>query len=281
MVVPAGMAPPALVVKVPPAEQAVLVGCRQRVYVVDGAYPDPVRVTTVPTGPADFVSVREGVVTLNKAVADEGVLAAVTRSAPCGPAVIVIEQAEKLPVGSAVHVPRTVPPAIVKPIVPGVKPVPDAVTIVPTGPLAGESFKVAATVNEATAEEGAFVAVTGSEPYGPAAIVIEHDEKLPVARAVQVPTIVPPASAKLTTPGVNPVPDAVTSLPMGPSAGESFKVAVTVKMLVDTIGPLVESFAVTAYPPHAMSGALNLHVNAPVAPTVGAPPWHATSVPPN
>jgi hypothetical protein len=126
-------APAALVVNVTPPEQIVFVAWRHTVYTVDGAYPDPVMLTSVPTLPVDSAKFRVAVVTLKEVFATLGGLAD-TWSTPIAARTIVIKHDEKLPVGSAMHVPPTVPPGIAKKTVPGANPVPDAVTTVPCGP---------------------------------------------------------------------------------------------------------------------------------------------------
>ena len=56
------------------------------------------------------------------------------------------EQPEKAPPAPAVHVPERVPDAIVRLTVPAVKPVPETVSTVPTGPEVGARLREEATV---------------------------------------------------------------------------------------------------------------------------------------
>ena len=137
-----------------------------------------------------------------------------------------------VPVPVAVHAlaDPIVPPAeIVNVIVtPGVKPLPDTVTVAPLGPCVGTSATAGVvTVNVAVALSKAPsdpVAVTVYAAAAPLTVNVQPlNVPVPVAVHTLAAPIVPPGEIVkvIVTPGVNPLPDTVTVAPLGPCIGTS------------------------------------------------------------
>ena len=202
--------------------------------VLPGVNPVPDTPTDTPLGPCVRVSVIPGVVTGNVAVALSALPSdpvAVTVYAAAAPLTVNV-QPLIVPVPVAVHALAApiVPPAeIVNVIVtPGVNPLPDTVTVTPLGPCIGTSvMEGAVTRNDVVALSklpSDPVAVTVYVAAAPLTVKVQP-LKVPVPVAVHAlaaPTV-PPAEIvnAIVTPGVNPLPDAVTVTPLSPCVGTS------------------------------------------------------------
>ena len=231
------------------------------------AKPVPDAVTGVPTGPKVGDRVRLAV-TENGAEAEllEASVAA-TVSAPFGASGTVNVQV-KVPVANKVH-DAGITAAINLMVIGGVgaKPFPVAVTTVPTGPLVGERVRLAVTVNSALAVMcPASSTSVNSGPFGAGGTVNVQvkDPEASVAQGEGVVGTEPPlkVNASKLPDGLKPVPIALTTVPTGPLAGESVRLAVTEK---PAVGELVPSVATTVLPPFVASGTVKVH-GSPVVP---------------
>jgi hypothetical protein len=204
------------------------------VTVLAGVNPVPDTPTDTPLGPWVKVRVILGVVTVKGAVA---------RSAPPSEPVAVTVYVAVAPLTVNVH-PLSVPvplavQALAEPIVPpaliekvtvtlGVNPVPVAVTVTPVGPCVGTNV-MAGTVtrNDAvalSAPPSDPVAVTVYVAAAPLTVNVQPlNAPVPLAVHALAEPIVPPAVIEkvIVTPGVNPLPDAVTVTPLSPWVGTS------------------------------------------------------------
>jgi hypothetical protein len=162
------------------------------------------------------------------------------------------------------------------------KPVPVAVTELPTEPEVGltVSFAVTVYVVEAVTLEPS-VATTDSAPFGVAGTwmvqaVPEVPGKLPDESEVHVEATDAPLNVNaMDEEAVKPVPVAVVWVPTEPEEGETARVAVTKKFAVPLFEP---SVAVTCSVPCGTIGTLNVQlVNVPNEPVEHADPAAVTA----
>ena len=140
-------------------------------------------------------------------------------------------------------------------LVPGVNPVPLTVTMIPVGPCVGVSeIAGIVTVNDAVAlsePPSDPVAVTVYVAAAPLTVNVQPlNVPAPVALHELADPIVPPAVIVnvIATPGVNPLPDAVTVTPLGPCVGVSeITGVVIVNGAVALSEPPSDPVAVTVY----------------------------------
>ncbi len=224
-----------------------------------------------------------GVVTVNVAVALSAPPSdpvAVTVYAAAAPLTVNVQPLiVPVPVAEHALAAPIVPPAeIVNVIVtPGVKPLPDTVTVAPLGPCVGTSATAGVvTVNVAVALSKAPSDPVAVTVYAAAAPLTVNVQPLNVPVPVAVHTLaaptVPPAEIvnAIVTPGVNPVPDAVTVTPLGPRVGVSVTAGVViVNVAVALSEPPSDPVAVTVYGvAEAVPVIVTVQLNVPVAVTV-------------
>ncbi len=158
-------------------------------------------------------------------------------------------------------------------LVPGVNPVPLTVTMIPVGPCVGVSeIAGIVTVNDAVAlsePPSDPVAVTVYVAAAPLTVNVQPlNVPAPVALHELADPIVPPAVIVnvIATPGVNPLPDAVTVTPLGPCVGVSeITGVVIVNGAVALSEPPSDPVAVTVYGvPDDVPEIVTVQLNAPV-----------------
>jgi len=248
------------------------------VIVTSGVNPLPDAVTVTPLSPCVGVSANVGTVTVNVPVA---------ASPPTSVTVTVVPD---VPLGTAnVQLRTPTPPAVREPLVqlaiatpsktsPTVRvtenPVPDTVTVAPTGPCVGLTMIPGnVTVNVQIAvwpPTSVAVTVIPDVPLGtlnvhvnaPAALVVKEP-------LVQLATVTPSKTSPTARVTEKPVPETVTVAPTGPWVGFTVIAGdVTVNAPVATWPPT--PVAVTVVPDVPL-GTLNVHVNTPVPPVVKEP----------
>ena len=284
-------APVAFVVKEPPAQLVIVTESNTSdANAFDTVKPVPDTVTVAPIGPwVGVLTVIVGVVTANAPVAvwpPTSVAVTVVRDAPLGtsdvqlnaPVVFVVKE-------PLVQLPIVTPSKTNSTVLDTEKPVPNTVTVAPTGPWVGLTVITSGvTMNvPVTVWPPASVAVTvvPDDPLG--TVNVQLNAPVPsivkeplVQLAIVIPSKTSDASVVDTE---KPVPDTVTVAPTGPWVGLTVIVGVvTVNVLVAACPPT--SVAVTVVPDVPL-GTSNVHVNAPVPPVVNGPPVQLAIVTPS
>ena len=125
--------------------------------------------------------------------------------------------------------PETVAPALMEAVIeaPGVKPVPERVTVAPLGPWVGAIERAGAVTRKEAVAASKLpsdpVAVTVYDPGVPE-LMVTVQENVPAAETVapQLVMLAPdPTDVVTVRPGVNPDPETVTLTPLGPWVGAS------------------------------------------------------------
>lgn len=242
------------------------------------AYPWPVAVTGVATGPTETLKEIEGA-TVNVALAIWAPALPVTTFAPIGALGTVIEQlqsptAPTVPVGVQLTAP---PEKVTENDVPLGNPAPVTTTLVPTIPPVGLRLKLGATVNVAVALLlDASVPVTVWAPvtaWGTVKVQVND----PTLDEEAVHNVAPPGDQVTVTEALPayPVPEAVAELPTIPDEGARERLALTVKVALALLPD--PSAATRVWAPWTEGGTVNVRSYEPVAgedaelPTIVAP----------
>jgi hypothetical protein len=159
------------------------------------------------------------------------------------------------------------PPQVKENVEPPAKPVPVAVTEVPTIPLVGARTRWAVTVKTAVAE---FVPSVAATVWVPAAAVgiVNVQLKLPTLLVesdpdVQLRTVVTSQVNVMVPSPAKPVPVTVAELPTKPLAGARRRLGVTVNVAVAVFDE--PSVPVTTWAPATAAGTTNVQVKLPEA----------------
>ena len=253
------------------------------VTVTPGVNPLPDAVTVTPLGPCVGDSVTAGVVIVNPAVALSKLPSdpvAVIVYVVAGPLTVNVQSLNVPAVGSVVHEladPITPLPSIVNvTVTPGVNPLPDAVTVTPLGPCVGDSVTAGVViVNPAVALSklpSDPVAVIVYVVAGPLTVNVQSLNVPAVGSVVHelADPITPlPSIVNVTvTPGVNPLPDAVTVTPLGPCVGDNVTAGVVIANPAVALSKLPsDPVAVIVY---VVAGPLTVNVQSLNVPAVGS-----------
>ncbi len=263
-----------------------------KVMVTPRENPLPDAVTVTPLGPCVGARVSTGIVIVNDAVALSKLPsnpAAVIVCIVADPLTVNVQPLNVPTVGSVVQEtsdPIAPPPSMVKvTVTPGVNPLPDAVTVTPLGPCVGDSVTVGVVIaNPAVA--------LSKLPSSPIAVMVYvvGDPLTVKVQSLNVPSVgsvvheasepiaPPPSIAKVTvTPGVNPLPDAVTVSPLGPCVGDRVSIGVVIvnpavalsKLASDPCASTV--YAIADAVPVIVSVQLNFPEESTVTPQVSIP----------
>jgi hypothetical protein len=271
--------PVAPVVKEPLVQLEMLTPSKTNSTVIDTEKPVPDTIVDEPTGPLAGLTVIFSFVTVNLPVA------------ACPPASVAVTFVPDVPLGTAnVQLNDPVAPVVTEPpaqfeiVSPSKtsptglcteKPVPDAVTVAPTGPWVGLTVTLSfVAVNLPVAVcPPTSIAVTfiPDVPLGTANVQLNEPAAPVVTEPLaQLEVITPSKTSPTVLDTEKPVPSTVTVAPMGPWVGLTAIFSfVTVNLSVAVFPPM--SVAVT-FVPDVPLGTANLQLNEPDAPVVKEPP---------
>ncbi|MFZ0942923.1 MAG: hypothetical protein WAN54_03395 [Syntrophobacteraceae bacterium] len=277
-------------VKEPPVQLAIVTPSKTSPTALDAEKPVPDTAAVAPTGPwVGLLTVIAGVVSANVAVAVWPPTSPAVTVAPAvslgtwnvqlnAPVALVVREP---PVQVAMLTPSKSSPAVLN----TEKPVPDTVTIAPTGPWTGLTVIAGVVTVKTLVAVGplASVAVTvvPDAPDGTENVHVNVPVPL-VVREPIVQVVIAWESNTSDASGVdteNPVPDTVTFVPNGPWVGPTVIVGVVTANAPAAVWPL-GSVAMTVVP-NVPPGTLNTQSNAPVALVVREPLAQLTTLTPS
>jgi len=253
------------------------------VMVTPGVNPVPKTVTVTPLGPWVGVSVIAGVVIVNDAIAlsklpSDPVAVTVYAVADAVPTIVTVQLNVPVPETVAPQLVIVAPELIVVVMVtPGVNPVPETVTATPLGPWVGVNvIDWLLIVNGAVAlsklpSDPVAVTVYAVVDTVPVIVTVQLNVPVPETVAPQLVIEAPELTVvRIVAPGVNPLPETVTDVPLVPCVGESEIAGVVIVNDAVAVSKLPsEPVAVTVYAvADAVPVIVTTQLNVPVPETV-------------